>query len=128
MKTKTTHVTNRAEDATRNLDVEKLKAHVVVELLEYAPHVVVSKAIVEKATGYISVSSFDAGEELEEKLSPFDIYIQIIDGSAEVGINDKNYNLQVGEGIIIPAHTSRRFTANERFKMVSTLIKSGYED
>jgi len=71
---------------------------------------------------------FIAGEELEEKISPFDNYIQIIDGTAEVGINDKNYKLRLGEGIIIPAHTSHRFNANEQFKMISTIIKSGYED
>jgi quercetin dioxygenase-like cupin family protein len=110
------------------LELEKSKVHSVVEILEYVPHAVLNKTIIKKSTGNVSVSSFDAGEELEEKSSPFDIYIQIIDGIAEVGIKDKNYTLRLGEGIIIPAHTLHRFNAHEQFKMISTIIKSGYED
>ena len=116
------------DNGTRILELEKSKVHIIIEILEYVPHAVVSKTIIRKTTGNVSVSSFDAGEELEEKISPFDSYIQIIDGTAEVGINDKNYKLRLGEGIIIPAHTSHRFNANEQFKMISTIIKSGYED
>lgn len=116
------------DDGVRILEVEKSKTHIVMEIAEYVPHAVVSRAIIKKTTGNISVSSFDAGEELEAKISPFDIYIQIIDGAAEVGINDKIYKLRQGEGIIIPAHTLRRFHADEQFKMITTMIKSGYED
>jgi quercetin dioxygenase-like cupin family protein len=116
------------EDGDHNFELEKSNVHIVVEILEYAPRAVVTKTILKKTTGNVSVSSFDAGEELAEKISPFDIYIQIVDGTAMVGINDKSYNLRLGEGIIIPAHTLHRFNANEQFKMVSTIIKSGYED
>ena len=118
----------RQNEGKNNIEVEKANVHIMVEILEYAPHAVVSKTILKKATGQICVSSFDAGEELQEKISPFDIYIQMIDGTATVGINDKNYKLRLGEGIIIPAHTLHRFNANEQFKMVTTIIKSGYED
>jgi quercetin dioxygenase-like cupin family protein len=113
---------------SRFLELEKSRAHIVVEIVEYAPHAVVSKSILTKTTGNVCISSFDAGEELDEKVSPFDIFIQIIDGSAQVDINHKHYKLSLGEGIIIPAHASHRFSANEQFKMISTLIKSGYED
>ena len=116
------------EDGDHNFELEKSNVHIIVEILEYAPRAVVTKTILKKTTGNVSVSSFDAGEELAEKISPFDIYIQIVDGTAMVGINDKSYNLRLGEGIIIPAHTLHRFNANEQFKMVSTIIKSGYED
>ena len=115
-------------DGQYNLEVEKSNVHIAVEILEYVPHAVVSKTILKKATGQICVTSFDAGEELQEKTSPFDIYIQIIDGTAVVGINNKAYKLRLGEGIIIPAHTLHRFHASEQFKMISTVIKSGYED
>ena len=123
-----TNFSEGSDNGKHTLDLEKSKVHIIVEILEYIPHAVVSKTIIKKTTGNISVSSFDAGEELEEKISPFDIYIQIIDGTAEVGINDKNYKLRLGEGIIIPAHTSHRFNANEQFKIVSTILKSGYEN
>jgi quercetin dioxygenase-like cupin family protein len=113
--------------ATNN-GLEKAKAHIIVEIIEYVPNSVVSKTIIKKTTGNVTVSSFDEGEELAEKTSPFDNYIQIIDGAAEVVIDEKKYNLKLGEGIIIPAHSRYCFNANEQFKMLSTVIKSSYED
>lgn len=109
-------------------EIEKSKVHIVVEIIEYMPNAVVSKTILKKTTGNITVSSFDAGEELAEKTSPFDNYVQIIDGVAELTLNDKKYKLKLGEGIIIPAHAKHCFNANVQFKMISTVIKSGYED
>lgn len=111
-----------------NDELEKSNAHVVVEIIEYMPKAVVSKTIIKRTTGNITVSSFDAGEELAEKLSPFDTYVQIIDGTAELIINGKKFALKLGDGIIIPAHARHNFNANEQFKMLSTVIKSGYED
>ncbi len=108
-------------------EMEKAKSHIIVEIIEYVPNAVVSKTIIKKTTGNITVSSFAVGGELGEKTSPFDIYIQIIDGAADVRINNTNYKLGLGEGIIIPAHTVHCFNASEQFKMVSTVIKSGYE-
>jgi quercetin dioxygenase-like cupin family protein len=112
---------------TGNAELEKSSVHIIVEIIEYVPNAVVSKTIIKKTTGNITVSSFALGEELAEKTSPFDNYIQIIDGSAEVTINKKKYELKWGEGIIIPAHAPHWFNANEQFKMVSTIIKSAYE-
>lgn len=109
-------------------DLEKAKSHIIVEIIEYMPNAIVSKTIIKKSTGNITVSSFDAGEELAEKISPFDTYVQIIDGAAELNIDDNRYMLKLGDGIIIPAHTKHKFNANEQFKMLSTIIKSGYEE
>ncbi|HLF63143.1 MAG TPA: cupin domain-containing protein [Saprospiraceae bacterium] len=109
-------------------ELEKSKSHIIAEILEYVPHAVVSAIIMKKVTGNITVSSFDTGEKLAPKTSPFDSYIQIISGAAELIINDKKYKLRLGEGIIIPAHAPHHFNANERFKMISTIIKSGYEN
>ena len=124
---KSNHTDNKSNH-TAFLELEKSKAHIIVEILEYVPHAVVNKIIIKKTTGSVTVSSFDTGEELAEKTSPFDIYIQIIDGAAEVIIDDKKHVLGLGEGIIIPAHTSHCFNANQQFKMISTIIKSGYEE
>jgi quercetin dioxygenase-like cupin family protein len=120
--------TDSKSNHTGFLELEKSKAHIIVEILEYVPNAVVSKTIIKKTTGTVTVSSFDTGEELAEKISPFDSYVQIIDGAAEVIIDDKKHMLGLGEGIIIPAHTSHCFNANEQFKMISTTIKSGYEE
>jgi quercetin dioxygenase-like cupin family protein len=109
-------------------ELEKSKAHIVVEIIQYMPRAVISKTIIKKITGNITVSSFDAGEELAEKTSPFDTYIQIIAGMADLVINGTRFQLKLGDGIIIPAHTRHNFTANEQFKMISTVIKSGYEE
>ena len=111
-----------------NTELEKSKPHIIVEILEYIPNSILSKTIIKKTTGNITVTSLDAGEELAEKTSPFDMFVQIIDGTAQVEISDKKYKLRLGEGIIIPAHLSHCFNADEQFKMISTVIKSGYED
>jgi len=111
-----------------NIELEKSKPHIIVEILEYVPSSILMRTIIKKTTGNITVTSVDAGEELAEKTSPFDTFIQIIDGAAQVNIKDKIYKLRLGEGIIIPAHSAHCFNANEQFKMVSTVIKSGYEN
>ena len=109
------------------IELEKSTPHIIVEILEYVPNSILSKTIIKKTTGNITVSSLDAGEELTEQTLPFDTFIQIIDGTAEVTIRGKKYKLRLGEGIIIPAHSSHCFNANEQFKMISTIIKSGYD-
>lgn len=111
-----------------NTELEKGKAHIIVEIIEYVPNAVVSRTIIKKTTGNITATSMDIGEELSVKTSPFDTYVQIIDGTAEVNINDKKTSLKLGEGMIIPAHAKHSFTAIEQFKMITTIIKSGYEE
>ena len=110
------------------IELEKSQPHIIVEILGYIPNSVLSRTIIKKTTGNITVTAVDAGEELAEKTSPFDTFIQIIDGSAGLEIRNKKYTLRSGEGIIIPAHSSHCFNATEQFKMISTIIKSGYED
>jgi len=110
------------------VELEKSKVHIIVEILEYVPNAVVSKTIIKKTTGNVTVTSFATGEELAEKTVPFDTYIQIIDGTAEVIINEIKHQLKSGRGIVIPAHASHRFNANEQFKMISTVIKSAFDD
>ena len=119
---------NNMKDQKDVIELEKSKPHIIVEILEYVPNSILMKTIIKKTTGNITVTSLDAGEELAIKTSPFDTFIQIIDGTAQVIIRDKKYNLRLGEGIIIPAHAAHCFNANEQFKMISTIIKSGYED
>jgi len=110
------------------IELEKAKTHVIVEIIEYIPNSILSRTILKKITGNVTASSFAAGEELAEKTSPFDNYIQIIDGAAEIIIDEKVYKLTLGQGIVIPAHSRHCFNADEKFKMISTVIKSGYED
>lgn len=108
-------------------EIEKSKIHILIEIIEYVPNSVVSKTIIRKTTGNINIVAIDIGEALAEKISPFDTFIQIIEGTAEIIIDNQPNILQTGQGIIIPAHTSNIVKANGRFKMISTVIKSGYE-
>ncbi len=108
-------------------ELEKSKSYIIVEIIEYIPNSVVSKTIIKKSTGNISVLSFDSGEGLTEKTSPFDTFAQIIEGKAEIVIENKSTILESGQGIIIPAHASNFIKPNGRFKMILTIIKSGYE-
>ena len=89
---------------------------------------VVIKTISRKTTGNVTAVSVDSGESLSNKTSPFDTFIQVIDGEAEIDISGVNHSLKTGESIIIPAHALNTIKANVRFKMLSTIIKSGYED
>ena len=108
-------------------EAEKSKALIIVEIIEYVPNSVVIKTIIKKATGNISAVSFDSGEALTEKITPYDTFVQIIDGKAEIVIDGESHFLDTGQSIIIPAHKPNIVKANVRFKMISTIIKSGYE-
>ncbi len=107
--------------------LEKGSAHIIVELIEYEHNAVVSKTLMKKITGSINALSFDTGEGLNEKISPFDTYAQVIDGDAVIEIDGKVTKLHTGEGIIIPAHKPSHIEPNGRFKLLLTIIKSGYE-
>ena len=113
--------------ATNNFEIEKSIAHITVEIIEYLPNAVVSKTIIKKSTGNISVMSFDSGEGLTEKATPFETFAQIIDGNAELVIGGEVFYLETGQSIVIPAHAPNYIKPNGRFKMILTVIKSGYE-
>ena|ERR1035437_6318542 len=108
-------------------EIDKSKSHIVVELVEYEHNEVVSKSIMKKTTGSIDAMSFATGEGLNEKISRFDTYAQIIDGSAIIEVDGKAHKLETGEGILIPAHKPSHIKPNGRFKLLLTVIKSGYE-
>lgn len=110
-----------------NTEVEKSKIFILSELIEYLPKSVNLKTIIKKPTGNVSIFSVDSGETLPEKILPFDTFIQIIEGRAEISINNHSHNLETGSSIVIPAHSRNTIKAKERFKMISTVIKSGYE-
>jgi quercetin dioxygenase-like cupin family protein len=112
----------------KNNEIEKLKKHAILGLLDYSPGTIVSKTIIKKTTGDITVFSFAEGEQAAEKLLAFDTYIQVIDGTAGFMINNSKYLIQQGECIIIPAHIKHNIIAGVQFKMICTIIKSGYED
>ncbi|MBL0026825.1 MAG: cupin domain-containing protein [Saprospiraceae bacterium] len=108
-------------------EVEKSKSFITIEIIEYVHNSVVLKTILKKSTGNVSLMSVDTGEGLTEKTSPFDTFAQVIDGHAELVINGISHSLKTGESIVIPAHAPNFIKPNGRFKMILTIIKSGYE-
>ncbi|QEC43155.1 cupin domain-containing protein [Pseudobacter ginsenosidimutans] len=108
-------------------ELERSRAHIIVEILEYVPNSVGIRTIIRKSTGDISMVSFDHGEGLKEKTSPFETFVQVIEGKAELVIDKQVILLHTGEGIIIPAHAPNHIEPNGRFKLILTTIKSGYE-
>jgi quercetin dioxygenase-like cupin family protein len=110
-----------------NSELKKSTTHNLKEIIEYVPNSVVTRTILRKTTGKVSMIAVASGKTIVGKLSPFDNFIQVIEGTVEIVIDEKSSILKTGEGIIIPAHTSNNIKAKERFKMISTIIKSGYE-
>jgi quercetin dioxygenase-like cupin family protein len=108
-------------------EFEKSKIHTLTQVVDYVPDTVVTRTMIKQLTGAISISSFTSGQERLEKILPFDTYIQILDGVAEIIISGKVYLVKCGDGIIVPAHAHHRIKSNHQFKMISTIIKSGYE-
>ena len=94
------------------------------ESISYADKAVVSKHILKKQTGNISLFAFDKEEGLSEHTTPFDAMVLIVDGKAEIIINGKSHILESGESIIMPANVAHALKAVEKFKMVLTMIKS----
>ncbi|MBU2555282.1 MAG: cupin domain-containing protein, partial [Bacteroidetes bacterium] len=84
---------------------------------------VVSKHIIKKETGNISLFAFDKGEGLSEHTAPFDAVVHVIDGEADIIIDGKSNLLHAGETIIMPANLPHALIAIERFKMVLTMIR-----
>jgi quercetin dioxygenase-like cupin family protein len=95
--------------------------------IEYITDSIVVKTIIRKITGNIVAMSFDTGKCMKKNVSPFDTFIQIIDGKAEIHINGTSYLLTKGNCIVIPAHSSNEIKPGVKFKLIITLIKSGYE-
>lgn len=92
--------------------------------IDYSENAVISKQILKKESGNISLFSFDAGEGLSEHTSPFDAVVNVVEGKAEIIIDKASHILVSGETIIMPANIPHALKAVERFKMVLIMIRS----
>jgi quercetin dioxygenase-like cupin family protein len=92
------------------------------DLITYQEGSVVSRMIVYKKSGTITLFAFDAGEGLSEHTAPFDAIATIIDGEAEISIEKTHYQLKEGRMIIMPANKPHALHAQQRFKMMLTMI------
>jgi quercetin dioxygenase-like cupin family protein len=105
-------------------EFEKAKVFSFNDSVEYSDGGIVSKTVLKKETGNISLFSFAKGEALSEHTAPFDAMIMVVDGRGEIIIGGKSYLLESGQNIIMPANIKHAVNAVEKFKMVLTMIKS----
>ena len=97
--------------------------HIMKSLVEYQEGTIVSKSIISKDSGSITIFAFDKGQELSEHTAPYDAFLQVIDGKAEIRISSEKYNLVSGEIIIMPANELHAVKAIDKFKMMLIMIK-----
>lgn len=93
------------------------------DLAQYQNRSVVSREIIQKPTGTMTVFAFDKGEGLSEHTAPFDAAVYILEGEAEIRIDGKPYSVKEGEMIIMPAHKPHALRAVTRYKMLLVLIR-----
>ena len=107
--------------ALKNLEEQVLNLE---ELVSYQQGSIVSRTLVDKKTGTVTLFAFDKGQGLSEHTAPFDALVQILDGQAEITISGKPYQVKKGEIIIMPAGKPHALKAIEKFKMALVMIRS----
>jgi quercetin dioxygenase-like cupin family protein len=105
-------------------DSLKAKATNLVDLIDYQERSVVSRTLIDKKTGTLTLFAFDEDQGLSEHTAPFDAFVYVLDGKAQIVISSKNYNVGTGEMIIMPANEPHSLKALERFKMMLVMIRA----
>ena len=105
-------------------EFEKGSIFSFTDSVDYAEKAVVSKHILRKESGNVSLFAFDKAEGLSEHTAPFDALVFIVEGKADIQINGVSHVVSKGESIILPANIPHALVAIERFKMVLTMLKS----
>ena len=93
-------------------------------LVDYQQGTVVSRTLIDKKTGTVTLFAFAAGQGLSEHTAPFDALVQVLDGEVEITISGKPSSLKTGEMIVMPAHEPHALKAVKDFKMLLTMIRS----
>jgi quercetin dioxygenase-like cupin family protein len=108
------------------IEDEKLIAHPFsyAELVDYQEGSIVSRAIIDKPVGTITIFAFDKGQKLSEHTTPSDALVEVIDGNATITIEGKDYEVRRGQQIIMPADKPHAVEARESFKMVLVMIRA----
>ena len=96
----------------------------VVDLVAYQEGAVVSRIIVKRETGNVTLFAFDAGQELSEHTAPYDALVHVVEGEATITLAGQAHRLHAGEMILMPARVAHAVAAVSRFKMLLTMIRS----
>lgn len=94
------------------------------DLIAYQEGAIVSREIIRKKTGTVTLFAFDKGQGLSEHVAPFDALVHVLDGEVDITISGKKFHLKEGEMIVMPVGEPHALSAVERFKMLLTMIRS----
>jgi len=105
---------------------EKLEAQAkrLADLIDYQEASVVSRTIIDKKAGTVTLFAFEKGQGLSEHTAPYDALVQVLEGEADIAISGKPIRVRQGEITIMPANEPHALTAVTRFKMILTMIRS----
>ncbi len=104
--------------------IEPARALALAGLVEYADGSVVSRTIVDKDQGTLTLFAFDEGQGLSEHEAPFDAYVVVLDGEAKLTVGGKGVTARAGEVVLMPASVPHAVRAERRFKMLLTMIRA----
>jgi quercetin dioxygenase-like cupin family protein len=109
------------------LDACMGRSHELVSLVAYAGDSIVSKTILDKPAGTITLFAFDKGQGLSEHTAPYDAVVQVLDGAAKITIDGQGLRVPAGKIIIMPANVPHAVAADEKFKMLLTMVRAKKE-
>ena len=111
----------KKQTSNKKLDAQSVR---LVDLTEYQKNSVVSRMVLNKESGTVTLFAFDEGQSLSEHTAPFDALVQILDGEAEITISGKSLLVKNGEMVVMPANKPHALKAVKKFKMLLTMIRS----
>lgn len=116
-------------DNTKQTDRDLMaKVTDLAEMVKYQDGTVVSRTIMDRPTGTVTIFAFDKGQGLSEHTAPFDALVHVLDGTAIVAISGVEHQLKAGEAIIMPANDPHALKADEQFKMMLVMIRGANLD
>ena len=95
----------------------------LTEMVSYQEGSIVSRQITKSEAGNVTLFAFDVGQELSEHTAPYDALVHDLEGSAEIRVSGRPYELAAGEAIVMPAGETHALRANKRFKMLLTMVR-----
>lgn len=110
--------------AVNKTEMAPAEALAVLDMAAYQPASVVSRVVLRRATGNVTLFAFDQGQELSEHTAPFDALAHVLEGEAEITIAGQPFRLGAGQMILMPANRPHAVRALARFKMMLIMIRS----
>ncbi len=112
------------QDKKKTEEIGKDNVFKMAEMIEYQSGSVVSRTLIDKPTGTVTLFAFAEGQGLSEHTAPFDALVYILDGQTNITISGKKYELIEGEMIVMPANKPHALKATKQFKMMLVMVKS----